>query len=627
MLTISFAFAIICFALLLLFFSGLPNLRSCELPTSSRKNEPDRQNRLAVMMVTLVYALCAFWNLGNTRSPQSFAPMESRAAVLALPESSLPTQLILFPGVGQGSFSIEYSEDTEGWFPLTTFTQDHVAVLKWQFLPLELPYSVRFLRLNCTSGSPWLGEIALRDATGEMIGAGCSVPELVDEAYLIPKVSDFHNSSYFDEIYHARTAWEHLHGVWPYEVSHPPLGKEILSLGILIFGMTPFGWRFSGTMTGVLMLPLMNVFLKRMFGSGRVPLFGTILLASGFMHYVQTRIATIDCYAVFFILLMYTFMYGWLQEGKLRDLGLCGISFGLGAACKWICLYAGAGLALLWFGHWILEFLDAKDNAQSARTDDQSTECIVQGAGIDQQDWSDAEEPASRSEGQARKKPISAFLLNILFCIVFFLLIPGLIYYLSYLPYGISQHAPVFSRAYTKIVLDNQSFMFSYHANIVAEHPYSSRWYQWILNIRPILYYLEYFPDGTRISFGAFVNPMICWGGLLSLPVLLYMTIARRDRAAAFLLVAYVSGLVPWMFISRLTFEYHYFASALFLVPSICYLFALMERAASWRTCYAVGFTAVSVLLFIWFFPALNGIVVRNDLATKLMGWLPSWPF
>ena len=146
---------------------------------------------------------------------------------------------------------------------------------------------------------------------------------------------------------------------------------------------------------------------------------------------------------------------------------------------------------------------------------------------------------------------LCAFLKNASLCVLFFVLIPGLIYYLSYLPYGVSQNAPLFSRAYTKLVLDNQSFMFSYHAHIKAEHPYSSRWYQWVLDIRPILYYLEYLPDGKRVSFGAFVNPMICWGGLLSLLVLGWTALFRRDRTAAFLLVGYASGLVPWMFISR----------------------------------------------------------------------------
>ena len=356
------------------------------------------------------------------------------------------------------------------------------------------------------------------------------------------------------------------------------------SLGILLFGMTPFGWRFSGTMTGILMLPIMYLLLKRLFGAGRTPVLGTVLLAAGFMHYVQTRIATVDSYAVFFILLMYYFMAGWLKTGRKMDLALSGMMFGFGAACKWTCLYAGAGLALLWLGHWVFEAYEHR--------------------------WS----------------VFPRFLKNCIFCILFFVLVPALIYYLSYYPYGAAENAPLFSAPYTKLVLDNQSFMFSYHSNIVAEHPYSSRWYQWMLNIRPILYYLEYLPDGERISFGAFVNPVVCWGGLISLIILFYMSVVRRDRTALFILIAYFSGLVPWMFIRRLTFEYHYFASAVFLISAICYSFFLLEKASARGKRSTVYLTVYTVILFIWFFPALNGIAVNNELATRLLGWLPSWP-
>ena len=78
-------------------------------------------------------------------------------------------------------------------------------------------------------------------------------------------------------------------------------------------------------------------------------------MAFDLMHFVQTRIATIDSYSVFFILMMYGFMYLYYERSFHRQslrqtlwpLMLCGVSFGLGAATKWICLYAGAGLAIL----------------------------------------------------------------------------------------------------------------------------------------------------------------------------------------------------------------------------------------------------------------------------------------
>jgi predicted membrane-bound mannosyltransferase len=79
---------------------------------------------------------------------------------------------------------------------------------------------------------------------------------------------------------HARTAYEHIRGIYPYEITHPPLGKLILGLGIRLFGMTPFGWRFMGTLFGVLMLPILYCFLKNLFGKTAVSVCGTLLFAS-----------------------------------------------------------------------------------------------------------------------------------------------------------------------------------------------------------------------------------------------------------------------------------------------------------------------------------------------------------
>ena len=175
-------------------------------------------------------------------------------------------------------------------------------------------------------------------------------------------------------------------------------------------------------------------------------------------------------------------------------------------------------------------------------------------------------------------------------------------------------------------MLDNQSFMFNYHVGVVAEHPYSSRWYQWVLDIRPILYYLHYFDDGTRSSICAFVNPALCWGGLLSLFVLIYTAIFRRDRKAAFILIGYLAQLLPWIFIRRLTFEYHYFPASVFLVLALCYVFSLLrDNRRGWLR-YAVPFTCASLLLFLLFFPALSGKPVDSATASKIMHWLPTWP-
>ena len=601
MFIIKYALPMVSALLLILFFSALPALHVCTLPLDAPEGKRARRGAdgrhfsggdwAAVLLLTAAYALTAFWQLGNTSGPETFASMAGQTAVLQLQSDAVPDRLMLYPGVGMGSYAIEGSADGENYTELASFDQGHIEVLKWTELDLDAGPGIRWLRFTEVSGNPWLGEAVLLDADGRIIPVNSSVPELCDEQDTVPAAQSFMNSTYFDEIYHARTAWEHLHGIWPYEISHPPLGKMIISLGISLLGMTPFGWRFMGTLFGVLMLPVLYVFLKKMFGGRAVPALGTALLATDFMHYTQTRIATIDTYAVFFILLMYLFMYLYLQEGSLRALALSGLFFGMGAASKWTCIYAGAGLAVLWAGHWLLRAAEEKTR-----------------------------------KADKKNSLFAAFLGNSLFCVLFFVLVPALIYYLSYLPYGQAEGARLFSRDYIRIVLDNQSFMFNYHVGIVAEHPYSSRWYQWVLDIRPILYYLDYFDDGTRSSICAFVNPALCWGGLLSLFVLIYTAIFRRDRKAAFILISYLAQLLPWIFIKRLTFEYHYFPASVFLVLALCYVFSLLRDNRRGWLHYAVPFTCASLLLFLLFFPALSGKPVDNATATKIMHWLPTWP-
>ena len=132
-----------------------------------------------------------------------------------------------------------------------------------------------------------------------------------------------------------------------------------------------------------------------------------------------------------------------------------------------------------------------------------------------------------------------------------------------------------FTKEYADIVIENQNFMFSYHSGLVAEHPYSSKWYQWMLDIRPILYYLDYLDGGKRSSFGAFRESGAVLGrAYQSFSCWPHAAIFRKDKTAAFILAGYLAQLLPWVLITRLTFEYHYFPCTVFLVLSLGYCFA-----------------------------------------------------
>ena len=566
-----------------------------------------RFGAIGAAIITVVYGVTAFLGLGDTTAPQTFHTSDAADRVTIT--FSQPEQLgriVSYDGIGTGGWTM-LNDDTGA--ALCTLPQEYKDVLKWhETTPEEaLDAPVRSVTIVGAGTGAQLGEVAFFRPDGTRIEALTATDDaLIDEQALVPEKLSYRTSTYFDEIYHARTAQEHLTGVKPYEISHPPLGKLILSLGILMFGLTPFGWRFMGTLYGVLMVPVMWRLAKELFEDDRVALCATALFAFDFMHFTQTRIATIDTYAVFFILLMYLFMWRWLRDGRLRDLGLSGLFFALGAASKWTCLYAGAGLGVLWLGHWILAGVRAHTAPK-----------------INRKKQADA---LSAQRGDFYR----ALAKNIVFCLGAFVALPLVIYYVSYTPYGVAKglHGPgmYFSREYCSTVLENQKFMFTYHAGLVSTHPYSAPWWKWVLDIRPILYYLDY-GDGTVTSIAAFVNPVLCWGGLAAVIACVVFALLKephRDPRAAFIVVGYLAQLLPWVFISRITFEYHYFACTVFLALALGLVFDQLRQRGQMKLVYLT--TGVSTALFALFYPALAGLEVSRTFSTHFLKWLPSWP-
>lgn len=108
----------------------------------------------------------------------------------------------------------------------------------------------------------------------------------------------------------------------------------------------------------------------------------------------------------------------------------------------------------------------------------------------------------------------------VLFSILTFILIPGVIYTASYIPYAAAAGDSSLANVVAKM-LENQEFMFTYHAGEDSPHPYSSRWYQWIFDARPILYFRDmdtYAAEGLKSAYAAMGSPVVCWFGLGALP-------------------------------------------------------------------------------------------------------------
>lgn len=560
-----------------------------------------KNDTIPLILVTAVYAVTAFLGLGSGKDPESILLLSNteQYAVVRFEDTEILNEVWFYNGIKTGFYELQTSPDGVNWSEPVSVEQKNAEQFRW--IKVELaPRSAEYVRVRAETPPLYLGEMAFFDINGERINAaGIGDGEkLTDDADMVPEAPSYLNGAYFDEIYHVRTAYEHIINIKPYEVSHPPLGKLIIALGIKIFGLNPFGWRFMGTLFGVLMLPALYILLKNMFGKTVVSVCGTLVFAFDFMHFVQTRIATIDTYGVFFILLMFLFMYRYFAapldtpvKKTVLPLFLSGLCFGLGIASKWIVFYGGGGLAVLWLIRQISVCLDAKKNG--------------------------------------RKGTAKYLTVTVLMSVAFFVVIPAAIYLTAYLPYGRAEGIKFLSTDYLKLVWDNQKFMFGYHSKLVATHPYSSPWWIWILDGRPILYYLDSLEGGMRSAFGAFGNPLVWWTGLLAVVAAVVNFVRNRSGRALFIIIAYLAQLLPWVFVTRICFIYHYFPSALFLAVAISMIMNDIVEARHIRGKWiCLGFTVCCLVLFAMFYPALTGVPVSASYADNWLSWfVGAYPF
>ena len=536
-----------------------------------------KKDRIILLSVTLIYAVLAYANLGNTVAPTSFAPSVS---VCDFGEKVQITSASVYKGIGENKLSFSFSNDGENWSDALFY--EGSPCFKWENYGFTV--TARYAKVEITGSPDAVYEAAFWN--GDTLLPLSSESTLFDEQHIAEKGNTYQNSTYFDEIYHARTAYEHINYIPHYETTHPPLGKHIIGLGIRMFGMNPFGWRFMGTLFGVLMLPLIYLFAKRVFKSTFLATTGMLLMAFDFMHFSQTRIATIDSYPVFFILLMYYFMYLFFEKADtltrkkvLLYLFFSGFSFGLAVSSKWIGFYGGAGLAILFF--------------------------IALYKRI--------------------KKRTLKELFILLPCILFFVIIPFIIYYISYIPIHIADGA----ENYLKSFWNYQKHMFSYHSALEADHPFGSMWYTWPFVTRPVWYYgneaLK--SQGLTSSIVGMGNPLLWYASFFSALYVLYATIRQKkdDMRPLYLSASYLSQFLPWVFITRVCFIYHYFASLPFAVFGLLFGFEKLLEKTPCAKRIIIIFTVLCGILFLAFYPVLSGLIVPRNYILSCLTWFKSW--
>jgi len=599
------------------------NILQTEPQKESRFN---RKDFLLLGVLVIVYSTIAFINLGSTKVPQSFWKPAAlgESFYVDLGESKDISKISYYFGLGEGHYTFNFSEDKKNWGKALPLNQ--TTIYNWS--NLELNEHARYVKFTVIAPGGMINEIGFFGKNGtspytikgitdlKLLPGDSGKPDnIFDEQNYVETNSSYSTGMIFDEIYHARTAYEQLHGMEPFEWTHPPLGKIIISIGISIFGMNPFGWRIMGTLFGIAMIPLMYMFGKKLFKNSEYAFLAAFLMSFDFMHFTQTRIATVDVFGVFFIILMYYFMYSFIEvrpfeqsiRKSLTPLALCGMASALAISSKWIGLYAGVGLAII-FSLKMVSIFQEYRHAERYLTSGGSSK-------------DNAKLKACRNI----KKLYFSYNVKIVgWCIIFFIIVPSIVYVMSYIPFMM---IPSPGHGF-KDVLSLQIEMFRYHSTLVATNPFESTWIQWPFMVKPMWYYAgANLPAGKISSIVAMGNPAIWWVGVFAVIGTLIIGIKKKDKLALFLIIGGLAEYLPWMLIKRLTFIYHYFASVPFVMLCIVYMVAYYQERNRKTKYYVYGYMVLVLLMFMLFYPIISGLIVDKSYVVHYLTWFKTWFF
>ena len=566
---------------------------SREKCTDAGERVINRNDIILMCVLCVLTAAMLFTSLGDCEAPESEHSISEDAVAYAF---NTPTQIdfiMIYPTGntvnGLDDIIVSFSDDKGD---VATKRISSYNVYSW--CPVSINKKVSKFVFYTDGGNVTVGEIGFL-AGDNVLAADSSVGKVFisgdngfeaadsetgafDEQMLVPASASYMNGMYFDEIFHARTAKEYIDDKPAYEWTHPPLGKILISAGIRMFGMNPFGWRFMSGVFGVLTVAVLYVFAKLVTKNSFFAFASGLLMTFDFMHHVQSRIGTVDVFLVFFIMLMYMFLYMAFEKEKVRYLPLLlsGISFGLAFSVKWSAAYAVLGVGILL----LLRIFKRGDT------------------------------------GIERTKLIC-------FSAMAFALIPICIYIISYLPFVSADGKTGF-----EAIIENQMKILSYHGGESVElaHEFSSRWYTWAFDIKPVMYYSAWQDCETYGAIYAFGNPVIWWLGAAAVVLNVFLAVLKKDKKAVFLLTGYFSCLLPWILISRQTFINHYYPCTVFMLLSIanCFLY-IKERKT--KTAYALCAVTVifSASLFIMFLPVIRGTMANVTYIERFLSWLPDW--
>lgn len=380
----------------------------------------------------------------------------------------------------------------------------------------------------------------------------------------------------FDEVYYAKNANSlirngvelNAQGLAEFIV-HPPLGKWLIGIGIKVFGNDEFGWRISAAVIGTLSVVLIYLITKELFKSVFLSNVAAALMAFDGLALVMSRVALLDIFLLFFILLAFYFLiknYLWLS----------GAAIGLAASTKWSAIFLIPFFILL-----TLNYLQI--------------------------------EPVKWLKRAAQ-----------------FIFLPSLVYLLSWSGWiftsgGWDRQSG--SNVFTSLWKYHIEIL-DFHRNLVETHSYAANPWSWLILGRPTSFFYET-PSGCGVSscsqeILAIGTPILWWAGIFAIALTFGFFVTNRDRISMIILAGIAGTYLPWFLIqSRTTFYFYAISILPFLILALIYSFNWALKYGDYRK-QIIGFLVVVALNFIYFLPILLGIEIPYSQWLSRM-WLKSW--
>ena len=118
-------------------------------------------------------------------------------------------------------------------------------------------------------------------------------------------------------------------------------------------------------------------------------------------------------------------------------------------------------------------------------------------------------------------------------------------------------------------------------------------------------------------------NPFIWWFGIVSFIYLVISTF-KKNSNSKFILIFILASFVPYIFIGRIMFMYHYFITLPFIMLGIVAFIKWLSEKYSKRVYFV--YISLVIIGFMVFYPVVSGMNISEDYINALK-WFSSWYF